>query len=211
VNVAGECGAARVFFDSVVSFIQDAPSGRANRIEPLVCVGNLRFSDAKVVGSSQWLDDALVARAFTSSSSRTPKTSRTKSRRQPSAMTSMKYAFPHRRVSSCLCVARRGILRFSPVCKAPRGSHSFKSQKFVLLQKSATVERTHRLDCSAEAYPLCSGNAPDSRWAQPTLISMRRGFASSRRGIVSFRTPSFSAASIRDVSKSSLTLNWREK
>jgi hypothetical protein len=46
---------------------------------------------------------------------------------------------------------------------------------------------------------------------QPTRTSMRRGFASSRLGSVSLRTPSFKDASIFDVSKSSLTVNRREK
>jgi hypothetical protein len=39
----------------------------------------------------------------------------------------------------------------------------------------------------------------------------RRGFAWPRRGIVSLRIPSLNAASIFDVSKSSLTVKRREK
>jgi len=60
--------------------------------------------------------------------------------------------------------------------------------------------------------PLASRSSPHpGDRLQPARTSMRRGFASSRRGIVSFSTPSFSAASMRDVSKSSLTVNRREK
>lgn len=45
----------------------------------------------------------------------------------------------------------------------------------------------------------------------PADTSIRRGFASSRRGIVNVSTPSFKDASTFDVSKSSLTVKVREK
>lgn len=87
---------------------------------------------------------------------------------------------------------------------------------------SVTVRKPTRVPANRPIAP--SARMPDLRLSdagptagipgiglQPTLTSMRRGFASSRRGMVNFRTPSFNAASIRDVSKSSLTVNRREK
>src|SRR5471030_860149 len=45
----------------------------------------------------------------------------------------------------------------------------------------------------------------------PTLTSMRRGRASSRRGMLSLSTPSLRLASIFDISKSELNENARAK
>lgn len=67
--------------------------------------------------------------------------------------------------------------------------------------------RVRRRSTAHRAAPVRAANTP----AYPTLTWMRRGFASSRRGMVSLSTPSRSCASMRETSKSGLMVNARQK